>query len=131
VLRRLRLLLPHGAEDGDERDVDEADVLGADAELELAQRLEEDEGLDVADGAADLDEADVGRRRRRAVRARRRAVDDLVRNAVEPVLHGVRHVGDDLHRLAELVAAALRVDDLPEAGWGWGWGEEAKKCRIL
>ena len=54
VLRRLRLLLADAPEHWHERDVDEEDVVGADAARELPQRLEEDEGLDVADRPADL-----------------------------------------------------------------------------
>ncbi len=75
--------------------------------LELAQGLEEDVGLDVADGAPDLDEADVGR-----LPVSRAAVHDLVRDAVQPVLDRVRHVRDHLHSLAEVVAAPLGVDHL-------------------
>lgn len=48
VLRGLGLLLADDAEDGDERDVDEAKVPLAHAELELAERLDERHGLDVA-----------------------------------------------------------------------------------
>ena len=63
---------------------------------ELADRLEERQALDVADGAADLAEHEV---------------EALV--AVEDeVLDGVGDVRDHLHGGAEIVAAALLGDDL-------------------
>ena len=34
------------------------------------------------------------------------------RTSIYPVLNGIRHVGDDLHRLAQVVAPPLRVDHL-------------------
>ena len=45
---------PAASMNGHERDVEVEDVLGADLAPELADRLEERERLDVADGAADL-----------------------------------------------------------------------------
>jgi hypothetical protein len=63
VLRRLRLQLAGRLDERDERDVDVDDVLGADLAPELADRLEERQRLDVADGAADLGDDDVGRAR--------------------------------------------------------------------
>ena len=45
---------------GHERDVDVADVLAAEVLAHLADRLEERQALDVADGAADLGDDDVG-----------------------------------------------------------------------
>src|SRR5205807_7579110 len=59
VLRGLRLELSGVAEERDERDVDEHRPRAADVDLELAQRLEERERLDVADGAADLGDHEV------------------------------------------------------------------------
>ena len=63
VLRRLRLQLAGGLDERHERHVDVHDVLGADLAAELAHRLEERQRLDVADGAADLGDDDVGRAR--------------------------------------------------------------------
>ena len=109
VLRRLGLLLAHHADHRHERDVEEEDVLAADAELELAQRLDVRHRLDVAHRAAELDHADVGRL---AV-----AVGGDVRDPFDPVHDLVGHVGDHLHGLAEEVALPLllqdRVVDLP------------------
>ena len=102
VLRGLRLLLADGAEHGHERHVEEAHVLAADAELELAQRLDERRRLDVADGAAQLDHADVGRALL--------AVGRHVRDALYPLHHHVRHVRHHLHGLAQVVALALALE---------------------
>ena len=51
---------PAASMNGHERDVDVHDVLRADLAPELAHRLEERQRLDVADGAADLGDHDVG-----------------------------------------------------------------------
>ena len=98
VLRRLRLQLAGRLDERHERDVDVHHVLGADLAAELAQRLEERQGLDVADGAADLGDDDVGRRR--------------LGCAADARLDLVRDVRDHLHRRAEEVALAL----LPQHG---------------
>ena len=90
-----------------ERDVDVADLVAADVEAELPDRLEEREDLDVAHRAADLGDDDV----------------DLVGGEpVDAALDLVGDVRDHLHGLAEVVAAALggehgRVD---RAGGGVG-----------
>ena len=60
VLRRLRLQLAGGVDERHERHVQVDHVLGADLAPELADRLEERQRLDVADGAADLGDHDVG-----------------------------------------------------------------------
>ena len=52
VLRRLGLLLPDDAQDGHERDVHGAEVVGADAVVELAERLDKGGALDVSDGSS-------------------------------------------------------------------------------
>ena len=59
MLGRLGLELGGRLEVGDERQVDVEAVLAADVEGELADRLEERQALDVADGAADLGDHDV------------------------------------------------------------------------
>ena len=59
VLRRLRLQLAGGADERHQRQVDVERVLAADVLPQLADRFDERQALDVADGAADLDEHDV------------------------------------------------------------------------
>src|SRR3546814_6090270 len=96
VLRRLGLQLAGRGDVGDQRDVEEQAALAAELVTELADRLQEGQPLDVADGAADLadDEVLVGE-----VRA-------------HEGLDGVGDVGDDLHGGAEIVAAPLARQDL-------------------
>ena len=95
VLRGLRLQLAARAQVRDERQVDERDVLAADLERELPDGLEEGQPLDVADRAADLADEHVG-------------VADAAPDARLDLVGDVR---DHLHRLAEVVAAALLRDD--------------------
>ena len=59
VLGGLGLLLARGAEVGHQGQVHVADVVPADVLPELADGLEERDDLDVADGAADLDDDHV------------------------------------------------------------------------
>src|SRR3546814_15766849 len=64
VLRRLGLQLAGRGDVGDQRDVEEQAALAAELVTELADRLQEGQPLDVADGAADLarsEERRVGR----------------------------------------------------------------------
>ena len=79
----------------------EEHVLAAELVAHLAGRLDERLGLDVADRAADLGDDHVGRRR--PSRARLQA---------HPALDLVGDVRDDLHGVAEVLAAALLGDDL-------------------
>ena len=92
VLGRLGLLLPRRADERHQRDVDVADVVPAGLLAELADRLQEREDLDVADGAPDLGDDDV---------------DVVGGEAADAALDLVGDVRDDLHGLAEVVAAAL------------------------
>ena len=103
-------LLP--AHSGDQGDVDVKDVLAAEVVLELADGLQEGKGLDVADGAADLDHHHLGLR--------------LAGRADDTLLDLVGHVGDDLHGGAQVVAAPLLGDDLAVdlAGGHVGGGRE-------
>ena len=96
VLGRLRLQLAGRLERGQQRHVDVDDVVAPDVLAHLADRLEEGEALDVADGAADLDDDDV----RAAVAG----------DALDALLDLVGDVGDDLDRAAQVVAAALLGD---------------------
>ena len=66
--------------------------LPAHGELQLAQRLDEGHALDVTDGTAQLDHADVGRLVA--------FVGGAACHAVDPVHDLVGDVWDDLHGLA-------------------------------
>ena len=59
VLGRLGLLLSRRRQVRHQGEVHVADVVAADVVAELPDRLEEGHDLDVADGAADLDDHDV------------------------------------------------------------------------
>ena len=76
--------------------MDVADIVAADVESELTDRLKEGQDLNVAHRAADLGDDDV---------------DVVAHEAVDPALDLVGDVGDHLHRLAEIVATALGSDD--------------------
>ena len=65
VLRGLGFELLRGGDPGNEREVDEDGVFAAELLAHLADGLKEWEGFDVADGAADFDDGDVGAVRRR------------------------------------------------------------------
>ena len=105
VLRRLRLLLTHDAQNGDEAHMDCADVLSGHiaSELELPQSLQEWPGLNVAHSAAQLDDANVWG----CIRAVHRNVGD----ALDPVLDGIGHMRHHLDRLAQVGALALTLND--------------------
>ena len=96
------LLLSDAAETGHERNVDKADVCAANPELELAEGLKEDHGLDVADRAADLDQAHVG--------LLAAAVHGDRRHPLNPVHDLIGDVRDHLYR-AHIETSAM---------WG-GW----------
>mmetsp|Transcript_144811 Transcript_144811/g.464141 ORF Transcript_144811/g.464141 Transcript_144811/m.464141 type:complete len:419 (+) Transcript_144811:743-1999(+) len=72
-------------------------------ELELPERLDERHGLDVADGAAELDHANLG--------AQSATVDRHACRAVQPLNDRTCHVRDDLYCLPQIVAPALLLDD--------------------
>ena len=96
VLGRLRLQLAGVADVGDQRQVDEHRPLRAEVGVELADRLEERQRLDVADRAADLGDHEVDRLR---------LGDDE-----DFLLDLVGDVRDHLDGGAEVVAAALAAD---------------------
>ena len=96
VLGRLGLHLPRRLDVGHERDVEEEDVGAPHHLADLARGLEERQRLDVADGASHLVDHDVDG----AVGHREHAVADLAGD-----------VRDDLHGVAEEVAAAFFRDD--------------------
>ena len=93
MLCGLRLQLAGRVDERNERDVQVDDVLGADLAAELADRLEERLGLDVADRASDLRDHHIG-------------VGGLGDGA-DARLDLVRDVRDHLHGRAEVLALAL------------------------
>ena len=97
MLGGLGLELAGGGQGGQQRHVDVEHVLAADVLAHLADGLEERQRLDVADGAADLDDDDVG--------------GAVARHAPDALLDLVGDVRDDLDGAAEVVAAALLGDD--------------------
>ena len=94
VLRRLGLDLARRGDVGHQREVDVADVVAAEVQAHLPDRLEEGQRLDVADRAADLDDRDLG----------------LAGAALDEELDLVGDVRDHLHGAAEVVAVALLLD---------------------
>ena len=97
VLGRLGLQLAGRRDVGHQRDVQEEAVVAADLVPHLAGGLEEGQRLDVADRAADLGDDDVD-----PVRALAAGHD--------PRLDLVGDVRDDLHGVAEVLAAPLLGD---------------------
>ena len=92
VLRRLGLLLAGRADEGNERDVDVADVVAAHHVAELANRLKERKDLNVADRAADFGDDHV---------------DVVACDTFNASLDLVGDVRDDLHGFAEVVATSF------------------------
>jgi hypothetical protein len=97
VLGRLRLELARRGKLGQQRDVDVQHVGSADVLAHLADRLEEGQRFDIADGAPDLHDDDIG--------------IAVARHATDPLLDLVGDVRDDLDRAAQVVAATLLGDD--------------------
>ena len=137
VLRGLGLLLAGGAHERHERDVHEEHVLAAELVAHLAGRLDERLRLDVADGAADLGDDDVGlAASRSACRRMRRLISSVMcgmtctvspRYSPRRSLRDDRRVdlaGGDVRRLAQVdVEEALVVPDV-EVGLGAVVGHE-------
>ncbi len=96
VLRGLGLEFLRGGDPWDERDMHEQRVLAMKILPHLADGFEEGQRLNIANGAADLDDADIA----------------LGCDLAHRVLDLVGDVRDHLHSLAEVVAAALLRDDL-------------------
>ena len=78
----------------------DAGALAAQFVAQLAQRLDERQALDIADGAADLAQHEV------------KVSTSSSRLGAREFLDRVGDVRDHLHRRAEIVAAALLGDDL-------------------
>ncbi len=97
VLGGLGLELTGGGQGGEERHVHVQHVRPADVLAHLADGLEERQALDVADGAADLDDDDIG--------------VAVARDTPDALLDLVGDVRDDLDRATQVVAAPLLRDD--------------------
>ena len=97
VLRGLGLQLLRGGDPRDQREVDKDGVFAAQFLAHLADGFKKRQRFDVADGAADLDDGDVGA---------------VGRDLAHGVLDFVGDVGNDLDGFAEVVAAPLLQDDL-------------------
>ncbi len=114
VLGRLGLQLPRGGHVRHQRDVQEEAVLPAHVVADLTRCLEEREGLDVADGSADLGDHHV---------------DIVGRHRPDAVLDLVGDVRDHLDGVAQVVTATLAGDDvgvhLPRRDVG-----EAREVRV-
>ena len=95
VLGGLGLQLSGGGDVGHQRDVDEERVVAAQFLAHLADGFDKGQRLDVANGAADLDDRQV----------------DILRDLLHRALDLVGDVRNHLHRLAEIVAATLLGDD--------------------
>ena len=95
VLRGLGLQLAGGGDVGHQGDVDEERVLAAQFLAHLADGFDKGQRLDIADGAADFDDGKI----------------DVLRDLLHRRLDLVGDVRNDLHRLAEIVAATLLGDD--------------------
>ncbi len=96
VLGRLGLHLAGGRDVRQQRQVDEASPLRAEFLAELANGLEEGQALDIADRAADFAQHEIN-----------------ARSGIgqDEILDLVGDVRNDLDRRAEIVAAALFLDD--------------------
>src|SRR5206468_5465543 len=95
VLGRLGLELAGRADERHERQVNVEGIVAADVLAELADRFEKRQALDVADGAADLDEHDV----------------DIVRHRSNRVFDFIGDVRNHLDGAPEIIAPPLLLDD--------------------
>ena len=99
VLRGLGLVLLAAVQIRHERHVDVECVFAPDLQPDLTDGLEKRLALNVAGRAADLRDNDVGVR--------------LAADTIDKVLDLIRDVRNDLHRFAEVLAAALLVEHVP------------------
>ena len=100
VLGGLGLMLARGAQVGHQRDVDVQRVMGTDLAAYLADGLNKGLAFDIACGAAHLgdDHVRIG----------------LFAYLIDKVLDFVGNVGDDLHRAAQVFAAAFPAENAGE-----------------
>ena len=94
VLGRLGLELAGGRDERHQGQMDVEHVVASVVPAELADRLEERQALDIADGAADLDDREV----------------ETFGGLADALFYFVGDVRDDLDGRAEVIAAALLLD---------------------
>ena len=104
MLGGLGFLFTHRPHHWNKGDVHEGHVVSADAELELPEGLDVRGRFDVADGAAQFDDAHF--------RLEAGVVAGLMRDGLDPIHDRVRDVRDDLNGFAEVIAATFGFDDL-------------------
>ena len=104
VLGGLGLLFTHRSHHWNEGDVHEGHVVSADAELELPQGLDVRGRFNVADRAAQFDDAHL--------RLKTGVVAALMRDGLDPIHDGVCDVRDDLNGFSEVIATSFGFDDL-------------------
>ena len=97
MLGGLGLRLARGLDVGEEGDVNKADVVLADFQSELAERLDEKQPLHVADGAANFGDEDIH-------------VGIVRGDLVHPLLDFVGDMGNELDGLAEIFAFTFFLD---------------------
>jgi hypothetical protein len=102
LLCGFRLLLP--VYHGHVRHVNVQEVVLARSPPQLCHGLDKRHALDVAHSASKLDNANI--------RFFTRVVDGYTRNLLDPVLNSIGDVWHHLHRLAQVVALALALDDM-------------------
>src|SRR5580658_3038732 len=95
VLGGLGFQFAGGRDEGNERDVNEKRVLGAEFEAHLADSFEEGKRFDVADGAADFNDHHI----------------HVIGDFFDGGFDFVGDVRDDLNSLAEVIAAAFLGQD--------------------
>ncbi len=95
VLGGLGLHLPRRLDEGNPGQVDEDGVLPSHLVAELADGLQEGQTLDIPHGPADLHDGHI----------------ESFRGGPDEILDLVGDVGNDLHRLAQVVTPALLGDD--------------------
>jgi hypothetical protein len=95
VLGGLGLQLARRRDIGHQGDVDEQRVLAADLVAQLADRLDERQRFDIADGAADFAQHEI----------------EIVGIGLREFLDRVGDVRDHLHGRAQIIAAPLALDD--------------------
>ena len=114
VLRRFCFLLTNGAQHGNQGHVDKGDVFTTDPELELTQGFHVRGRFNVADRPSEFDDA--------CVRCFVGSIGWTRCDVLNPILDGVRDVGDDLHGFSKIVAATFGFQHL---------GVDLARCQIV
>lgn len=94
-----RLCLLFATNNGNQGNVNLEEVLLSGAAAELAHSFNKRRRLDISNSASQLDDTDVG--------SLVGLVDGNLGNALNPVLDGVRKMGDDLDGLSEVISSPL------------------------